>query len=157
MRQTCMILLTRWGSVVRALFGGLALVLSACNSAEPAVARVAPAARFALIGSDSAPKGATLSPAIGVSERQVEFLGIVSVPSPCHSLSARVMREGSQLVARIQMIEPTAPCAPVPAQFTFHIVQPTNPGQYTARVTLERPGTGSPIQLLAEQAISVSP
>ena len=136
--------------VVAAVLG-----LSACSPSVPATEFIAPTAHFAVVGSDSVPAGATVPATLRGAARSIEMLGIVDVPSPCHTFSARVVYEGPQVVARIVARATPDACAPIPTKFAFRIVQQLNPGDYVVRVMFEGPERGSPMWGLSEQKVTV--
>ena len=128
---------------------------SACRSAAPSYEHIAPTAQFALAGSDSVPPDVTVPATVRADGRRVEMLGMIEVPTACHSFSARVIYEGPEVVALIAAKPTPGSCIPIPAHFAFRIVQPLNPGEYSVRIMFAGPEAGSAMWPITEQRIAV--
>jgi hypothetical protein len=138
-----------------ALAALLTVAISACgDSVAPAPSPTVSSA-IAVVGSDSAPAGATSTPRIEVEGSALVVRGVIETPNPCQRLSAAVTQRAGRVEVTISARPQGDACIAVLGQFAYRVTEQLPRGQYVVALRHQYPGTGWPTVLVTEQTIII--
>jgi len=121
----------------------LALLLAVSwGCAEPVAPDDRPELIVGLVGSDSAPAGATLPTKGHLTGRDLVALGLLTAPSPCQKIRAFGVGQASSVTWVIESRNHGTACSDVIATFAYRLATRLDPGEYRVSVVHRYPGTG---------------
>jgi hypothetical protein len=138
-----------------ALAALLTVSISACDDTVAPKQSATVSSSIAVVGSDSAPAGATDTPRIEVEGSTLVVRGVIETPNPCQRLSAAVTQRAGRVEVTITARPQGEVCITVLGQFAYRVAEQLPRGQYIVALRHQYPGTGWPTVLVTEQTISI--
>ena len=121
----------------------LALLLAATwGCGEPVAPDDRPELIVGVIGSDSAPAGATLPTKVHLTGRELVALGLLTAPSPCQKIRAFGVGQAFSVTWVIESRPRGTACFDVIETFAYRLATRLDPGEYRVSVVHRYPDTG---------------
>ena len=123
----------------------LALILAtAWSCGEPIAPSESRELIVGVVGSDSAPAGATQPTNVRLEGRSLVALGLLIAPSPCQEIRAFGVAQAFSLGWIIESRSRAGGCVDAVETFAYRLVARMDPDEYRVTVIHRYPGTGWP-------------